>query len=179
MAHGYRNMPKIVWKPVLDFEDRYEVSSLGEIRSLRGSRAIRKTPRILNPKLKNSGYLTVDLRENYSTKKESVHIIVLEAFISRRPKGLHGCHQNGNRLDNRIENLKWMTPKENHAQKKIHGTGNEGKKHYLARFKDCDIPIIRKMYKDGMTTAQISLKYKCGRHTIFAIVNNKTWRHIK
>lgn len=93
-----------IWKPVVGYEHRYEVSNLGRVRILRG----RCAGRILRAQVINSGYLTVRMadggRHNQTTKL--VHRLVLEAFVGPGPEA---NHKNFDRLDNRLANLEWVS----------------------------------------------------------------------
>lgn len=68
------------------------------------------------------GYMAVFLcNAPAPTKRYRVHHLVLEAFVGPRPPGYHGCHNNGERLDNRPENLRWDTVTENNRDIVRHG----------------------------------------------------------
>lgn len=108
-----------VWKTVADV-DGYEVSDLGRVRSwiMANSTRRRTEPKVLRQQSDKDGYAQVNLRNR--TKK--VHHLVLKAFVGPRPDGMEASHNNGRRADNRLENLRWGTPKENNADKLVHGT---------------------------------------------------------
>lgn len=96
-----------IWKPVVGYEGRYEVSSEGRIASLRfrgnGSRELMKpTPNL-------ACYMVIML----CRKQYRLHCLVLEAFVGPRPEGMQGCHNDNDKTNNRLENLRWDTPKGN------------------------------------------------------------------
>lgn len=110
------------WKPVVGFEESYEVSSLGRVRALprvvpsRHACGQRRKGKVL--KLGKTGlrdqYRNVFLSRDGKVKPRTVHSLVAEAFIGPRPER-HQCnHKNGITDDNRPENLEWVTAKENH-----------------------------------------------------------------
>lgn len=82
--------------------DNYEVSSLGRVR----------TRRILN-QTDSNGYLYVGLSGDGKQKRQTVHVLVAEAFHGDRPDKMDCCHINGDRSDNRAENLEWGTRSDN------------------------------------------------------------------
>lgn len=98
------------WKKVVGYEDFYEVSSLGNVRSLdrvtNNGTQIRKG-QVLKQKQRENGYKAVHLSVNGKTKWINVHRIVAKAFLPN-PKGLMEVnHKNEIKSDNRVENLEW------------------------------------------------------------------------
>lgn len=112
-----------IWKDVVGYEGIYEVSNLGEVRTVthitdgRCWKAKKRKP-YFNPK---NGYLVIALSKNGKLKNEYVHRMVAMAFI-KNPEGKATVnHKNENKTDNRAENLEWMTLPENLS----YGTRNE------------------------------------------------------
>lgn len=97
-------MFKEIWKPIPGALG-YDASSLGRIRS---PNKILKTDRKIN----NSGYEGVSLNRN---TPRLVHRCIALAFHGVPDEGMEVNHKNGNRRDNRAENLEWVTPKQNMA----------------------------------------------------------------
>lgn len=105
-----------IWKPIEGYDGRYEVSSLGRVKSLNYHNT--KERRIMKPykntsKHGNIPYLQVDLHNGGIRKSLKVHYLVCAAFHGPRPLDIDGdtnievMHLNGNSLDNRAENLAW------------------------------------------------------------------------
>ena len=101
------------WKKIEGYEGFYEVSSDGQVRSMdRVDSADRKLKgRTLKMRQAPNGYLFVHLCINGIKAGKSVHRLVAEAFHGDSDKWVN--HINGDKLDNRAENLEWMTPSEN------------------------------------------------------------------
>ena len=88
--------------------EEYEISNLGNIRRTTKG----KTHHVKTEKLKK-GYLRVSIWENGIRNRKLVHRLVAEAFIPNPDNKTQVDHINNNTSDNRVENLRWVTPKEN------------------------------------------------------------------
>lgn len=116
-----------VWRPVFGYEGIYEVSDQGRVRSLNrvvhrsdGSTQ-RSSGRILAQKM-GKKYLAVGLSKQGVGRVWNIHHLVCEAFHGQKPDAKSVVrHLNGDRLDNRPENLKWGTAAENTADMLAHG----------------------------------------------------------
>lgn len=96
------------WKQIKEFPD-YEVSNLGRVKSHK-----RKEPVILKPSAYSNGYLFVHLRNKEYDKSCSIHRLVLMTFQPcENMEQLEVNHINCDRTDNRLENLEWVTRKQN------------------------------------------------------------------
>lgn len=118
------------WKPVVGFEDTYEISSEGNLRSLdrvvggpRGDRTWKGRP--VKGVVGSGGYRRAALCRGERKRYVTFHALVLETFIGPRPEGMVCRHLNGNPLDNRLENLRWGTPEENAQDSIAHGTHHQ------------------------------------------------------
>ncbi len=110
-----------VWKPIAGYEDLYEVSSAGQIRSL--DRLIDRTSsrqgsytlkgRILKTRADSDGYMLVDLNSGGNPCTFKVHRLVAEAFIPNPSNLPQVDHRDGRRFNNHKENLKWSTVRSN------------------------------------------------------------------
>lgn len=130
------------WSSVEGFEGIYEVSTFGKVRSLdrlvfekSGKRKF-ILGRILVPKVQKNGYLLVKLSKNGGINLRYVHELVLTTFVGPRPKKCQARHFPDNDKSNcRASNLKWRTPKQNQADRKLVGNDHKsvaprGKLHY-------------------------------------------------
>lgn len=96
-----------LWLPVKGHEDKYEVSSLGKVKS-------KFNKKLLSTRINNS-YYCVTLKNKWQPKSLYIHKLVAQQFIiNNDPMNKKIVdHINGNKLDNRKENLRWVTAKEN------------------------------------------------------------------
>lgn len=102
------------WRPVVGHEGRYEVSNHGRVRSVDRIIETRRGPRPAQGKLrtlslKKTGYLECALWDRGAARHALVHSLVLEAFVGARQEGMEACHNDGNRQNNRVDNLRWDT----------------------------------------------------------------------
>lgn len=103
-------MQNIEWRPIKNFEGLYEVSNTGLIKSLHcGKEKILKQVIRSN----NYPYYFIGLLKNGERKYFAVHRLVAQAFISNPNNYEQVDHLDGNKLNNNVDNLEWVTPKEN------------------------------------------------------------------
>ena len=121
------------WRPVVGFEGLYEVSDRGNVRGFR--------PRALE--LTRDRHYRVKLTRQGVLKGHLVHVLVLEAFVGPRPPGLIACHNNGDGLDNRVENLRWDTRSANGIDAVLHGDNRNSAKTCCPRNHPYDAKTTR------------------------------------
>lgn len=175
---------KIVWAKVKGTNGCYEVSNMGEVRSLFYSNRNlkmrkRNVPLILKQSTDKKGYRRVCFAINGKRNNRQTHKIVLCSFGFEKPDGLQCAHLNGNPGDNRLVNLKWCTPKENQSHRKEHGTHAFGENANPAKLRESEVKDILKNYiVHGVRIMDMARKYRVNRQTIRLILKNKTWKHI-
>lgn len=127
------------WKPVVGFEGLYEVSDAGRVRGVdretigsNGARHVTKG-RIIYAHKMPTGYWFVVLHRDNCREPRPIHQLVLKAFVGPRPLDMQGCHNNGDRDDNRLSNLRWDTASANTRDQVLHGTHNIARKTHCHR----------------------------------------------
>jgi len=167
-----------VWKDVVGYEGMYQVSNMGRIKSFCRD----KNGRLLKPCLDKYGYLKVILSRDSKRKTVKVHRLVLETFIGDAPSPEHeGNHKNGNRADNRIENLEWTTPSENckHAFRVLGRETIRGEAHVNAVLMRQEVRRIRKLAAAGKhSQRELGKMFGVSQRTISYIVRRETWKHV-
>lgn len=108
------------WVPAPGYEGIYEVSNDGRVRRSRAGRGTR-AGHVLSGRPTKNGYIQVFLRKDGVSKNESVHRLVLSAFIGPAPEGTEACHNDGNPSNNHISNLRWDTHLANQSDILRHG----------------------------------------------------------
>jgi thymidylate synthase ThyX len=108
------------WAVVANTDGKYEVSTAGRVRCVRGYTTQRKTVhagQILEIKEHATGYSYVVIRYDGTTQARMIHTLVLETFVGKRPPGLEALHENDNKADASLDNLSWGTAKNNAAER--------------------------------------------------------------
>lgn len=102
-----------IWKDVKEYEGLYQVSNYGRVKSISYfNHANKKSyPRnkILKPLKNEKGYLRIDLAKNGKSKKVRIHRLVAQTFISNPNNYQEVNHIDGNKQNNRVDNLEWCT----------------------------------------------------------------------
>lgn len=179
------------WRPIKGFP-HYQVSDLGNVRRVHiDLRNHKLTNTDLKPYLNPRGYLSVSLCLDAKVKNVRVNRLVCQAFHGDPPtEKYHAAHNNGISTDNRAENLRWASPKENEKDKKRHGTvargaahGSvtrpesrpKGERHGLSKLKAENVLSIR---SDNRAPSLIASDYGIHKDTVKQIKSRKTWRHV-
>ncbi|WP_079708588.1 NUMOD4 motif-containing HNH endonuclease [Paraliobacillus ryukyuensis] len=178
-------MTNVIWKPVKGYEGLYEVSSNGEVKSLKRTVDFRGFKKIVNERIlklgdSGDGYPTVYLSKNGKRNTYKVHRLVAIAFHENSDFSLQVNHIDGNKRNNHYKNLEWTTKQENiiHAHKnkliKTHGEYNN-----CSKLKYRDVELIRSLYKSGKyTQKELAKKFSVTSQNIWLIVHNKKWKEV-
>ena len=175
-------MEQEVFKPIKNYEQYYEVSNMGRIKSLpkRWSVGVKKET-ILKAGHRKNGYDFVVLCVNKIKVYATIHRIVAKHFCENPNSYQIVNHLNGNKRDNRAINLEWTTQSGNviHAFKTGLKNGMKGEAHHNTKVKTSDILEIRNMYKESnLSQFNIGIKFGLSQSQIGRIINNKRWSHI-
>lgn len=161
------------WRPIKGYEDRYDISSLGRVRS-----KINSPSRIKAFNKHTCGYLDVSLYKNGRGVHHYIHRLVLENFVGPCPKGYDGSHKDGNKRNNCLENLCWETKSDNCLRRTEHGTQQHGSKSKKAKLTEDQVRDIRKSLLEGETQINIASRFKVSQAIISEIKRRVTWKHI-
>lgn len=170
-----------IWREIDGFPG-YEVSCHGRVRSVardvatangqtRHYRGIVFSPSSTN----QHGHLKVGLRSGGRLAMRYVHQLVAIAFLGPRPLGMVVAHCDGDPLNNRADNLRFATQKENEADKVRHGSRLSGDSHPRRILSAKDVATIRSRLADGLTQQAIATEFGVCRATISAISTGRSW----
>ena len=171
-----------IWKSVPS-HDGYEVSNLGRVRSFRvGSGSGRMhdgPPTIMRLRMLKNGYSRVLFCRKYKRSEFLIHRLVLMVFVGPCPDEHEAAHLNGRRDDNRLENIKWVTAKENNSHKHLHGTARTGEK-CATKLSEKEVKEIREKCRSGeVTQYKLAKHYHVSAALISLIRNNKRWKFLR
>lgn len=170
------------WRPIVGWEGLYEVSDLGQVRSLprvvRSRSGTRTVPgRLRKLSIARNGYAIVSLMRLDRTRNALVHRVVLEAFVGPCPADMEARHGPNGKTDNSLANLSWGTKRENEMDKLRDGTRLSGELCGASKLRRWQVAGIRAAYAEGgVTLAQLAKLFDVGTMTVQRIVSLKSWR---
>jgi hypothetical protein len=155
----------------------YEVSSLGRVRRLTAGPGT-YAGKILSQPLSKNGYPQVNIRRDGAIKSTKVHTLVATAFHGERPTVFHEvAHRDGDRTNNRSENLRWATGIDNAADNIANGTHGIGERHAGAKLTDSDVKKIRAEH--AKLLRGFATKYGIDISTVRTIISGSRWSHVR
>jgi hypothetical protein len=154
--------------------ENYAVDEQGNVFSL--PKKTRKGTRILKYNISNNGYAMLDLCKDGKIKRFLVHRLIAETLLPNPDNKPQVNHKNGNKLDNRIENLEWNTRSENQKHSiQIGLRTTNGEKNSQSKLTEQDVLYIRNSKENGSI---LDKKFNISRSTICDIRKNRSWTHV-
>lgn len=163
-SHLPLGIQEMIWRQCLNYPS-YEVSDGGLVRRISTGHVL-----AFNVKKGDFPYRRVKLSEGGKARLVLVHRLVLEAFVGPCPEGCQTLHADDDPSNNRLENLSWGTPKENHRTINRHGSRNG-----RAKLSEDDVRTIR---SSPLRHFELAKHYAVSSTTIQNIRNRKLWRSI-
>lgn len=159
------------WAPVAGYGGLYEVSDAGGVRQVKATPR-RRAGHMLKLTHLPSGYVAVSLSDGVAFHRLYVHRLVAEAFLGPA-RGREVNHINGDKADNRVENLEWVTHAENQAHARAVLRRWVGRKGTGRKLTDEQVAAIR---EDPREYREIAAAYGVSEPVISNIKNGKTYR---
>ena len=140
----------------------------------------------MKQKLTKTGYLTVHLRTG-GEKHLQVHRLVAKAFIPNPENKPQVNHIDGDKTNNNVENLEWVTASENmlhaistglYTPPDITLYGKKGSEHGGSKLSEDDVKTIRKLRASGRTLISIAKDFNLGTSQVHRITNGESWRYL-
>jgi len=171
-------------KQIPGWEGYYAASDTGEIISLERrvklrNGQVRLYQRRVLRQTAVRGYLKVALRRPGIKKDMTVHRAVLLAWVPQHGDRAQVNHIDGNKHNNRLDNLEWCTQAENNEHARQNGLVDlRGENAHSAKLTDDAVRKIRSDSERGVKDSYMAAEYGVSRRTINAVVNRRTWKHI-
>jgi hypothetical protein len=167
------------WK-IVDGTD-YAVSNLGRMASMK-----RNKWRTLNPSKDSGGYVVVGMWHDAKSKRPLVHRLVAAAFLPDAPSPAHEVnHKDGDKANNRADNLEWVTPSENirHSFAVLGRVGAntnpcKGEKHGRAKLTADKVRDIRARRLLGARVSDMAREFGTTATAISYAILRKTWQEV-
>lgn len=156
-----------------DYEGLYKINEFGDVLSL-------KFNKIKANGADGCGYKNLSLYKDGKPLYIKVHQLVARVFLGAS-NGLCVNHKDGNKKNNHISNLEYVTQKENihHAWKMGLGNPAHGGKHYLSKITEEDVRVIRHKSKQGIAHKELAKRYNMSQGNMSHIILGDTWKHVK
>ena len=187
---------KEVWKPLppftkihngvtikYDFSKLYKVSNTGKIRSLdridRNGKSWEGRERKLTPD--KDGYLDVMLCKDGKMLKCKVHRLVATTFLENTDDKRTVNHIDGNKINNRVDNLEWATDSEQQKHAVTIGLRPKGEQCYNSKLTDDVVKEIRERRVTNpklWTQSKLAEEYGVDQSQISRIIHRKLWTHV-
>ena len=170
----------IEWRPVQGYEGLYEVSNDGQVKSLErrihytlpsGKESSRLCREKVLKQYTGDRYAKVALYDENGGTTTNVHRLVAEAFCDNAEGKPEVNHINGDKLDNRAENLEWVTAQENYEHAMLNGLVDR------LKLTEHDVRTIKKEGRRGNQKV-LAAMYGVTLHQINGIVNGRFWKAI-
>lgn len=177
------------WRPVPGYERLYEVSSMGRVRRIAAG-GNTHPGKVLRP-INHNGYRCVKVHN----RRNRIHRLVTLAFIGPIAPGQEVNHKNGDKADNRLCNLEYVTHAENVAHARANGltppferrglrhcpsNAVRGINHPRAKLTEDQVKEMRRARAiDSVPVRELARRYALSYGAVQQIINRRTWRHVK
>lgn len=177
-----------VWRPVVGYENLYEVSNLGQVRSVdrvvwhtRNRHGVgfwkqRKGMLLRQTKAGAYGYLSVSLHRDGVQKTRHVHQLVAQSFLGEPPEGLVVLHGDKGKTCNELSNLSYGTLSQNAIDRVRDGTDTRGTNNGKARLSEEDVLAIYATPTGYGVNVELAKRFGVTIGAIKSIRQGKSWK---
>ena len=155
----------------IDRFPKYEFTKKGTVVS-----RVSHAPKTLKP-IRMGEYVGLQLlRDDGTTEKQYLHRLICEAFHGPCPDGRECRHLDGNKKNNRPDNLAWGTSKQNSADQRRHGTTRNGENNPMARLTQKNVLDMRQRRAlTGDSYAAIARDFSVSTMTAYRAITKQSW----
>ncbi|PZR11685.1 MAG: hypothetical protein DI539_20400 [Flavobacterium psychrophilum] len=153
------------WVNILTLEHNYQISNYGRVKSIyKNGQSLILTPQSNGQSEKDYLFVTIEGKKHY------IHHLVLFYFLGTRPHE-HDCdHIDGNRHNNRLDNLRYLHRSLNRSHK--------GEKHGGSKLTNKLVKMIRYMVSQGVSQKQVADMLEVSGNCISSVITGRTWSHV-
>lgn len=165
-----KKIEKIVWKIHPEFT-KYEVSNQGLVRNA-------LTKRIRAMSRNESGYLETSI----GGKSMRIHRLVAQTFIQNDLPDIRNQvnHKNGNKLDNAVDNLEWVTIAENNRHAAATNLVHHGERSSKTKLTEDQVIEMRKRFEaGGISKYRLAKIYGISANAVGFIISRRNWRRVR
>lgn len=171
------------WKDIKGYEGIYQVSDCGRVKSFPRNGTRINTEKILHQSFTADGYKRVRLLHGEKDRTRTVHRLVAEHFIPNDNPKLTVNHKDGDKTNNRVENLEWVDRSEQmlHAYKLGLKQSAKGTKNTQAKLTKEQVEYIRRVYKRQSTefgTVALAKKFGVSNRVIGLICRGLSYKDV-
>jgi len=178
------------WRELKGNRETYLISNLGNVKTKEriGARGYRVCSHEFAKSHNSSGYLRVTLTIDGKHKSYLIHRLVAKLFIPNPENKEYVNHKDGNKENNRADNLEWVTRSENerHAWriglKSAETSGTKGERHGMHKLTQNQVDYIRSVHKrfdKKYGSKPLAERFDVTPQTITDIVNFRSWKHTR
>ncbi len=161
----------------------YAVSRNGDIFRLTKKSSGRRRrylvqPLRRKPEISKWGYHVACLCTKGTRQRVTIGRLILTTFLGQPPdKSYQAAHLDGNKSNNTLRNLAWVTARENSSHKKVHGTYLCGEEIHLSKLRESDVIQILAL-KGSIAQRKVAAQFGISQGNVCAIQTRKTWAHV-
>lgn len=177
------SLPGEEWRLIPGTEGIYAASNLGRIKREGHHLGVigRTWPgKLIEGSTNQDGYLVMRPYRRPDRRTVAIHRLVALTFLGPCPEGLEVNHIDGNRTNNAVSNLEYVTHHENVLHAWEHGDiCRKGENNNRAKLTEDDVRAIRAAYEAGASTRVLAKQYGLNQSAIWRAVSRKSWKHVE
>ena len=162
---------------LFEFSGFYRISKNGEVASIQRNGTV-SDQRLIKPTISTNGYMKVSLRCNGKRYTRNIHRMLAQTFIENKENLPCVNHIDGNKLNNSLLNLEWVSYSRNTQHAYDNGLTKVAKGESKSMLTNKDVLNIVKMKKDGGTLRGIAKEFGISASSVSDIVLGRTWSHV-
>ena len=169
------SLPDREWRPITEYENLYAVSDHGEVFSY-------QTCKLLKPARHDRGYLAVELYKDGKHSRAYVHRLTACAFLDNSDNLPEVNHIDGNKRNNCVDNLEWVTPRENYDHAVQHELYQRGEDRHNSKLTADDVRYIRKnciKFDPEVGIKPIAARLGVSDAAVGAILRGNNWKWVE